>query len=345
MAATTRKPIKAPADGLYPPIKPYRTGRLRVSSVHELYFEESGNPDGKPVVFLHGGPGGATNPGMRRFFDPKVYRIVLFDQRGCGKSTPHASLVDNTTWHLVGDIESLRRHLGIARWQVFGGSWGATLALAYSETYPECVSEIVLRGVFMLRRKELEWFYQDPWGAGAVFPDLWDRYVEPIPESERGDLMAAYYKRLTSRSAAARTKAAHAWCTWEGATSYLRSNADYIGKFDDADYAAAFARIEAHYFVNKGFFDTDDQLLRDAHKIRHLSCAIVQGRYDMVCPIRSAWDLHKALPESQLFIVPDAGHSAFEDGIARALRAATDGFGKAASLSRAKPRSAFRPRR
>ncbi len=321
---------RARDNGLYPPIKPFRTGRLRVSPVHELYFEESGNPQGKPVVFLHGGPGGATNPGMRRFFDPRVYRIVLFDQRGCGQSAPHASLVDNTTWHLVADMELLREHLGIDRWQVFGGSWGATLALAYCETHPRRVTEIVLRGVFMLRRKELEWFYQDPWGAGAVFPELWDRYAAAIPKVEHGDMMAAYYKRLTSRSAAVRAKAAKAWCIWEGATSYLRSNPDYIGKFDDADYAAAFARIEAHYFVNKGFFDTDDQLLRNAKKIRNIPCAIVQGRYDMVCPIRSAWELHKALPLSQLFVVPDAGHSAFEPGIAQALRAAADGFGKAA---------------
>ena len=328
-AKRTRKPGKAPADGLYPPIRPFRTGRLRVSPVHELYFEESGNPRGKPVVFLHGGPGGATNAGMRRFFDPSVYRIVLFDQRGCGKSTPHASLVDNTTWHLVADIEALRMHLGIARWQVFGGSWGATLALAYSQTHPTRVTEIVLRGVFTLRRKELDWFYQDPWGAGAIFPDQWDRYVEPIPVAERGDMMAAYYKRLTSRSAAVRAHAALAWCTWEGATSYLHANADYIAKFDNPDYAAAFARIEAHYFVNNGFFDTDDQLLRDVKKIRHIPCAIVQGRYDVVCPIRSAWELHRAWPESQLFIVPDAGHSAFENGNARALRAAADGFASA----------------
>ncbi len=319
----------ATKDGLYAALRPYRTGRLRVSALHELYFEESGNPLGKPVVFLHGGPGCGTNPAMRRFFNPKVYRIVLFDQRGCGKSTPHASLEDNTTWHLVDDIETLRQHLGIDRWQVFGGSWGATLALAYAQKHPKRVTELVLRGIFMLRRKELEWFYQDPWGAGAVYPDLWAQYVKPIPPAERGDMMAAYYKRLTSRSAAVRARAAHAWSVWEGATSYLHTDASYVAKFDDADYAAAFARIECHYFVNRGFFDVDDQLLRDAGKIRHIPTVIVQGRYDMVCPMRSAWELHQRLPKSKLVVVGDAGHSAFEAGIAKALRAAADGFGKA----------------
>ncbi|MFM1886206.1 MAG: hypothetical protein RL026_1363 [Pseudomonadota bacterium] len=315
-------------DGLYPAIRPYRTGRLRVSPLHELYYEESGNPQGKPVVFLHGGPGGGTNPAMRRFFNPKVYRIVLVDQRGCGKSTPHASLEDNTTWHLVQDIEALRVRLDIPRWQVFGGSWGATLALAYAQTHPKRVTELVLRGIFMLRRQELEWFYQDPWGAGAVYPDLWERYLKPIPPAERGDMMAAYYKRLTSRSAAVRARAAHAWSVWEGATSYLHTDASYVAKFDDADYAAAFARIECHYFVNRGFFEVDDQLLRDAGKIRHIPTVIVQGRYDMVCPMRSAWELHQRLPKSKLVVVGDAGHSAFEAGIAKALRAAADGFGK-----------------
>jgi proline iminopeptidase len=318
----------AKKDGLYPALRPYRTGRLRVSALHDLYFEESGNPQGKPVVFLHGGPGGGTNPAMRRFFNPKVYRIVLFDQRGCGKSTPHASLEDNTTWHLVDDIETLRQHLGIDRWQVFGGSWGATLALAYAQKHPKRVTELVLRGIFMLRRKELEWFYQDPWGAGAVYPDLWALYVKPIPQGERSDMMAAYYKRLTSRSAAVRARAAHAWSVWEGATSYLHTDAGYVAKFDDADYAAAFARIECHYFVNRGFFEVDDQLLRDAGKIRHIPTVIVQGRYDMVCPMRSAWELHQRLPKSKLVVVGDAGHSAFEAGIAKALRAAADGFGK-----------------
>jgi proline iminopeptidase len=313
---------------LYPRIRPYRSGRLRVSPLHDLYFEESGNPRGKPVVFLHGGPGGGTNPEMRRYFDPKRYRIVLFDQRGCGKSRPHASLVDNTTWHLVADIEALRTHLDIERWQVFGGSWGSTLALAYAQKHPKRVTELVLRGIFLLRRSELEWFYQNAEGAASLFPDLWEAYVAPIPPRERRDLMRAYYRRLTSRSAKQRTAAAFAWSTWEGATSYLRTRADYVAKFSDADYAAAFARIECHYFVNKGFLERDDQLLRDARRIRHIPGVIVQGRYDVVCPMRSAWALHRAWPEADLRIVPDAGHSAFEKGILSELVAATDRYAR-----------------
>ena len=326
MATKAKKPKAAPKDGLYPPLRPYSTGRLGVSEVHELYYEQSGNPQGKPVVFLHGGPGGGTDPRMRRFFDPEVYRIVLFDQRGCGKSTPHASLHENTTWHLVDDIEALREHLGIAAWQVFGGSWGATLALAYAQKHPARVTELVLRGIFMLRRSELEWFYQDSEGAAALFPDLWEQYLAPIPLDERYDLIRAYYRRLTSTDAAERNAAARAWSVWEGATSFLHLNPAYVSKFEESDYAAAFARIECHYFVNGGFFEVDDQLLRDVPRIRHIPCVIVQGRYDVVCPMRSAWALHRAWPESKLVIVPDAGHSAFEPGMAKALRAACDRF-------------------
>ena len=326
MATKAKKPKAAPKDGLYPPLRPYSTGRLGVSEVHELYYEQSGNPQGKPVVFLHGGPGGGTDPRMRRFFDPEVYRIVLFDQRGCGKSTPHASLHENTTWHLVDDIEALREHLGIAAWQVFGGSWGATLALAYAQKHPARVTELVLRGIFMLRRSELEWFYQDSEGAAALFPDLWEQYLAPIPLDERYDLIRAYYRRLTSTDAAERNAAARAWSVWEGATSFLHLNPSYVSKFEESDYAAAFARIECHYFVNGGFFEVDDQLLRDVPRIRHIPCVIVQGRYDVVCPMRSAWALHRAWPESKLVIVPDAGHSAFEPGMAKALRAACDRF-------------------
>ena len=326
MATKAKKPKAAPKDGLYPPLRPYSTGRLGVSEVHELYYEQSGNPKGKPVVFLHGGPGGGTDPRMRRFFDPEVYRIVLFDQRGCGKSTPHASLHENTTWHLVDDIEALREHLGIAAWQVFGGSWGATLALAYAQKHPARVTELVLRGIFMLRRSELEWFYQDSEGAAALFPDLWEQYLAPIPLDERYDLIRAYYRRLTSTDAAERNAAARAWSVWEGATSFLHLNPAYVSKFEESDYAAAFARIECHYFVNGGFFEVDDQLLRDVPRIRHIPCVIVQGRYDVVCPMRSAWALHRAWPESKLVIVPDAGHSAFEPGMAKALRAACDRF-------------------
>ena len=326
--ARSRSPHRD-AGSLYPAIRPYQRARLQVSALHEVYYEQSGNPDGKAAVFLHGGPGGATDPGMRRFFDPRRYRIVLFDQRGCGASRPHAELRENTTWDLVADIESLRRHLGIERWLVFGGSWGSTLALAYAQKYPERVTELVLRGIFLLRRSELEWFYQDPLGAGSIYPDLWEQYVAPIPADERSDMMQAYYRRLTSPHAGTRAAAARAWATWEGATSYLRTNPRYVAKFDDPDYAAAFARIEAHYFVNGGFLETDDQLLRDAGRIRHIPGVIVQGRYDLVCPMRSAWDLHRAWPEATLHVVPDAGHSAFEPGISRQLVAATDRFARA----------------
>jgi proline iminopeptidase len=313
---------------LYPPVDPYRTGTLRVSDVHELYYEESGNPKGKPTVFLHGGPGGGTDPKMRRFFDPKRYRIVLFDQRGCGKSRPHASLEDNTTWHLVADIEKLREHLGIERWLVFGGSWGSTLALAYAETHPRRVTELVLRGIFLLRRFELEWFYQDEKGAAMLFPDLWERYLEPIPQTERGDMMQAYYRRLTSGDAKTLSAAAKAWSIWEGATSYLRAPPESLEKFEEEEFAAAFARIECHYFVNGGFLQSDAQLIEDAGRIRRIPGVIVQGRYDVVCPMRSAWDLHRAWPESELRIVPDAGHSAFEAGITHELILATDRFAK-----------------
>ncbi|MGH8230571.1 MAG: prolyl aminopeptidase, partial [Steroidobacteraceae bacterium] len=280
-ARTARRAI---ASALYPAIRPFHKGYLRVSSLHELYFEESGNPKGKPVVFLHGGPGGAIDASMRRFFDPKGYRIVLLDQRGCGASRPHSELRENTTWDLVADIEALRVHLGIQRWMVFGGSWGSTLALAYAQRHAESVTELVLRGIFLLRKSELEWFYQDPLGAGSIFPDLWEHYVAPIPAAERGDMMRAYYRRLTSDDAATRRTAAHAWTIWEGATSHLHTNPSYVAKFHNPDYACAFARIEAHYFVNRGFMDSDDQLLREVGRIRHIPAVIVQGRYDVVCP-------------------------------------------------------------
>jgi proline iminopeptidase len=313
---------------LYPPIKPYRTGYLQVSEVHELYYEESGNPHGKPAVFVHGGPGGGTDAKMRSFFDPKRYRIILFDQRGCGKSRPHASLLDNTTWHLVADMEKLREHLGIERWLVFGGSWGSTLALAYAETHPERVAELVLRGIFLLRRWEIEWFYQNPGGAGALYPDLWEQYVAPIPADQRSDMVSAYYKLLTSDDPKVLNHAAQAWSIWEGATSYLHMNPDYVAKFQQDDYAAAFARIECHYFVNKGFFKTDAQLLEDVGRIRHIPAVIVQGRYDVICPMKSAWDLHRAWPEADLRITPDAGHSAFEVGNIHELVSATDRFAR-----------------
>jgi proline iminopeptidase len=307
---------------LYPEIEASRTGRLRVSDVHELYFEESGNPKGKPVVFVHGGPGGGTDAKQRRFFDPAHYRIVLFDQRGCGKSTPHASLEDNTTWHLVADMEALRQHLGIERWQVFGGSWGSTLALAYAEKHPDRVTELVLRGIFLLRKWEIDWFYQE--GASALFPDAWQAYLEAIPPEERGDLLSAYHRRLTSEDPATQIAAAKAWSVWEGSTSFLYQNQEYIDRCGGEKFSIAFARIECHYFANKGFFEHDDQLLRDVGKIRHIPTVIVQGRYDVVCPMKSAWDLHRAFPEADLRIAPDAGHSAFEPGILHELISATD---------------------
>ena len=325
-AAAPAAPARA-ARGLYPPIEPYNSGMLRVSVVHEIYYEESGNPHGKPAVFLHGGPGGGTDPGMRRFFNPKHYRIVLLDQRGCGRSRPHASLVDNTTWHLVLDIESVRELLGIERWLVFGGSWGSTLALAYAQAHPERVTELVLRGIFLLRRWELDWFYQNPCGAAALYPDLWERYVAPIPEGERHDMIRAYYRRLTSTNRKVLSDAATAWSVWEGATSFLAGNPDYVARFAaDTRYSAAFARIECHYFINNGFLRQDDQLLADIHRIRHIPGVIVQGRYDVVCPMRSAWDLHRAWPEAKLRIIGNAGHSAFEVSTSSALVAATDGF-------------------
>ena len=309
---------------LYPPIEPNQSGMLKVDDRHTLYWEECGNPDGKPVVMLHGGPGGGCNASMRRFHDPSKYRIVLFDQRGAGRSTPHADLNDNTTWNLVADIERIREMLGIEHWQVFGGSWGSTLALAYAEKHPERVTELVLRGIFMLRRWELEWFYQE--GASRLFPDQFEPYREFIPEAERGDLMAAYHKRLTSDDEAVRLEAARRWSIWEGGTSYLEVPKDYADSHGDAQFALAFARIENHYFVNKGFFDADDQLLRDVDRIKDIPGVIVHGRYDVVCPVANAWDLHKAWPKAELMISPTAGHSAFETENIDALIRATDQF-------------------
>jgi proline iminopeptidase len=310
--------------GLYPEIEPYDRGTLQVSTVHTIYYEQSGNPRGKPVVFLHGGPGGGTDAKQRRFFDPQAYRIELFDQRGCGRSTPHANLVDNTTWHLVADIEALRKHLHVERWQVFGGSWGSTLALAYAEKHPEIVTELVLRGIFLLRRGEIDWFYQR--GASALFPDAWEDYLAPIPETERDDLLRAYHRRLTSESEAERRQAAKAWSVWEARTSFLLQNAELIAKNERDDYALAFARIESHYFVNSGFFTKETQLLDDVGRIRHIPGVIVQGRYDVVCPMESAWALHRAWPEAALRVIPDAGHAALEQGTLHELVSATDRF-------------------
>jgi len=309
---------------LYPALEPYDSGVLQVSPLHTLYHEQSGNPDGHAAVVLHGGPGSGTGPNMRRFFDPARYRIVLFDQRGAGRSTPRAELRENTTWDLVADMERLRVELGIERWLVFGGSWGSTLALAYAQKHPDRVTALVLRGIFMLRRWELEWFYQS--GAHRMFPDAWRDFLAPIPVVERVDLISAYHRRLTGEDPAVRLQAARAWAKWEARLSFMQENVGYVSAFDDDQQALAFSRIESHYFVNGGFFEVEDQLLRDVGRIRHIPGTIVHGRYDVVCPVQNAFDLHAAWPEADLRVVPDAGHSAFEPGNLRALVEATDRY-------------------
>lgn len=309
---------------LFPEIEPFDEGKLSVSKLHTIHYEQCGNPEGKPVIFLHGGPGGGREPHYRQYFDPQKWRVILFDQRGCGKSTPYAELRENTTWDLVEDIEKLRRHLKVDKWVVFGGSWGSTLALAYSEKHPAVCKGLILRGIFMLRREELLWFYQE--GTSKLYPDAWEKYLAPIPEEERGDLMAAYYKRLTSDDEKVRVEAARAWSVWEGSTSKLHQDPKLIEKFDKPQMAVAFARIECHFFVNKGFLECDDQLLRDIGKIRHLPGVIIHGRYDVVCPMKNAWDLHKAWPEAELKIIPCVGHSMTEVGIRDALLEATEKF-------------------
>jgi proline iminopeptidase len=314
----------APRRELYPPLEPFRHGYLRVSDIHEIYYEECGNPAGKPAVFLHGGPGAGSDKRARQFFDPQHYRIVVFDQRGCGRSRPTASLIENTTWHLVADIERLRKHLGIERWLVFGGSWGSTLALAYSEANPERVTELVLRGIFLLRYAEIRWFYQH--GASEIFPDAWEAYRDAIPSDERDDFLSAYHKRLVGSDQRAALAAARAWSVWEASASFLHSNGENIKKWGEDQFALSVARIECHYFVNRGFLRSESQLLDDVPRIRHIPTTIVQGRYDVVCPATSAWDLHRVWPEADLTIVPDAGHSAFEPGNTHELVLATDRY-------------------
>ncbi len=309
---------------LYPALEPFNTFRLAVGGPHEIYVEEVGNPKGKPVVVLHGGPGGGGSVKLRRFHDPARYRIVLFDQRGCGRSAPHAELEGNTTWDLVADIERIREHLRVDRWQVFGGSWGSTLALAYAQKFPARVSELVLRGIFLLRRTELEWFYQR--GAGEIFPEAFAEYLDAIPAAEHGDLISAYHRRLTSPDRAVRIAAARAWSVWEGKTSYLEAKPEDWAQNAEDEFALAFARIESHYFVHGGFFERDGQLLHAAPKLAGIPGVIVQGRYDVVCPARSAYDLARAWPEATLVVVPDAGHSGFEPGNVAALVEATDRF-------------------
>ncbi|MEO8464603.1 MAG: prolyl aminopeptidase [Gammaproteobacteria bacterium] len=315
---------------LYPPIEPFDSGYLAVGDGHEIYYEQCGNPRGKTAVFVHGGPGAGGDANARRFFDPAGYRIVVFDQRGAGRSLPHASLVANTTWHLVADMELLRRHLNIERWLVFGGSWGSTLALAYAETHPAVVTELVLRGIFLLRNAELQWFYQH--GASMVFPELWQEFLAPIPPPERHDLLAAYHRRLTHTDTATQLAAARAWSIWEGATSSLWPNPMRTAQFGAAQFALALARIEAHYFVNRGFFADENHLLTGAEAIRGIPGVIVQGRYDMVCPIDTAFRLHGCWPEADLRVVIDAGHSAYEPGITAELVTATDRFLRGAKV-------------
>ncbi len=308
----------------YPALHPFSHGRLRVSPLHEIHYEDCGNPAGKPALVLHGGPGGGISSFLRQMHDPAAYRIILFDQRGCGQSTPHAELHENTTWNLVDDIETLRRHLNIERWQVVGGSWGSTLALAYAETYPERVTELILRGIFTLRDSEIRWFYQQ--GADALFPDYWAGFIAPIPPAERHDLLSAYYRRLTGDDPAEQLRCARAWSQWEGATLSLMPDEKRVAEFGQDHFAIAFARIECHYFINKGFFRQDGQLLADAHRLKGIPGCIIQGRYDVVTPAMTAWELHKAWPEAEFVMVPDAGHTGSEPGIADAMVRATDQF-------------------
>jgi proline iminopeptidase len=308
----------------YPEIDPVNTGMLSVGDGHEIYYEESGNLQGKPAVYVHGGPGVGSTADQRRVFDPEKYRIILFDQRGCGKSTPSASLENNTTWDLVEDMERLRRHLAIDRWQVCGGSWGSTLALAYAQTHADKVTELVLRGIFTLRKSELDWYYQG--GAASMFPDEWEKFVEPIEASERGEMMEAYYRQLTSEDEEVQQTAARAWSMWEGSTINLLQRPEQIKHFGSKSFSISFARIECHYFVNKGFFDSDGWLIENSGRIRHLPTTIIQGRYDVCTPMATAWDLHKTLPDADFHIVPDAGHAFDEPGITDRLVRTTDRY-------------------
>lgn len=302
---------------LHPPIEPFDRFRLQVSPQHSLYVEQVGRPDGAPVVVLHGGPGGGCSPAMRRFFDPTVFRVVLFDQRGCGRSEPVASVEDNTSWHLVADIERIREELGIEKWIVFGGSWGATLALLYAETHPERVEALVLRGVFLLRRREIDWFYNG--GAAQFWPELWERFCAPIPEEERGDMVAAYHRRLFGEDMQTQIICARAWSRWESATASFRSDVRRSAGFENDTYARAFARIENHYFHNGGFLEQDDQILRDAHRLANTPGVVVQGRYDMICPPVSSYELCRAWPKARLRMIDDAGHALSEPGVSSAL--------------------------
>lgn len=310
---------------LYPPLEPYASLRLDVSGGHQLYIEQAGNPEGIPVLFLHGGPGAGCEAYHRRFFDPLAYRVVLFDQRGCGRSTPHAGLQENTTWDLVADIETIRRQLGIERWLLFGGSWGSTLALAYAETHPERVTGMVLRGIFLCRDEEIAWFYQS--GANKVFPDYWEDFLAPIPPAEREDMLGAYHRSLTGENEVLRMSAAKAWSIWEGRSASLQPNSAVVDFFSRPHTALSLARIECHYFVNHAFLQPN-QLLQDASRLAGIPGVIVQGRYDLICPMTSAWELHRVWEGSELMVIPDAGHSAAEPGIRSALIESTDRFAR-----------------
>ncbi len=311
-------------SNLYPEIEAYQDEMLQVDDIHNIYVEQCGNPNGKPVIFLHGGPGGGCSADYRRYFNPEKWRIILFDQRGCGRSTPFACLENNTTWDLVADIEKIREHLGIEKWCLFGGSWGSTLSLSYAVTHPDKVDGLFLRGIFLLRKKEIDWFYQE--GASRMYPDAWEKYLEPIPVEERGNLVRAYHQRLISEDENIRKQAAKAWSVWEASTSKLIQNENLMDNFGDDQFSQAFARIECHYFTNRGFFESDNFLLENIDKIRKIPAIIVQGRYDVVCPPESAWELHRAWPEAEFKIIQDAGHSLSENGIQKVLIEATDNF-------------------
>ena len=309
---------------LFPNIEPFNTFHLPVSDLHTIYVEESGNKNGKPVIFLHGGPGGGVDPKYRRYFNPDKWRIIMFDQRGCGKSTPFAELKENTTWDLVDDIEKIRKHLSIDRWVVYGGSWGSTLSLAYSQTYPDSCKALILRGIFLVRKKEIHWFYQE--GASKIFQDDWQSFIAPIPIEKRDNLLEAYYNLLIGKDSSKKIEAAKAWSTWEGSTVRLIQDKDFIGDFSDEKFAEAFARIESHYFMNNAWFNSDNHLIENVDKIRHIPAVIIHGRYDVICPVENAWELHQAWPESELHIIPDAGHSIFEEGIKDKILEYTEKF-------------------
>jgi len=309
---------------IYSEIEPFNEFNLKVSELHTIHVEESGNKNGKPIIFFHGGPGGGIEPIYRQYFNPKKWHIIIFDQRGCGKSSPHAELKENTTWDLVDDIEKIRTHLNIEKWVVFGGSWGSTLSLIYAIKYPNRCKGLILRGIFMIRKKEIQWFYQE--GASYIYPDAWEKYLEPIPENEHNNLISAYYKRLTSDDKSVRVKVAKAWSKWESSTSKLYSSDYSLHHFDDPRVSEAFARIECHYFLNRGFFKSDEWILENVFGIRDIPTVIIQGRYDIVCPMTSAWELKKKLPKADFHIIQNAGHSMTEEGIASKLIEYTDKY-------------------